>query len=153
MSFERWMRRLGAALAPEEDHPERRNALERVSATLLIEIARADHHIDAAERETIRDAIARSSNLPAAELDEVLEAALADSDASVSLYEHAQTINHTLDKGGKIALVEQMWRVAFADGDLDGYEEYTIRKLADLFHLEHRDFMQAKLRVLESVGG
>lgn len=149
MSFERWMTRLGAALAPEAKAEDTRDALERVTAILLVEIARADHDVDDAERATIRDALARSSNLPAAELDELVDTALADSDASISLYAHVKRVNDALDKGGRIALVEQMWRVALADGDIDGYEEYTIRKLADLLYLKHRDFMQAKLRVID----
>lgn len=152
MSFEKWMSRLGAVLAPEAAEDETRDALERVSAVLLVEIARSDHDVDEAERAAIRTALAGSSSLSADELDAVLDTALADSNANVSLHAHVQRINDGLDKRGKIALVEQMWRVALADGDIDGYEEYTIRKLADLLYLKHRDFMQAKHRVLEAAG-
>lgn len=153
MSFDRWMTRLGAALAPERgEEDETRRALEQVSATLLVEIARSDHDVDADERATIRAALAGSFALAPEEIDEILDAALADSDASVSLHAHVRRINESLDKAGKIALVEQMWRVALADGDIDGHEEYTVRKLADLLYVKHRDFMQAKLRVLEAAG-
>ena len=37
-----------------------------------------------------------------------------------------------------------MWAIAYADGDLDKYEEYIIRKVADLLHVSHSDFMHAK---------
>lgn len=42
--------------------------------------------------------------------------------------------------------MELLWRVAFADGRLDRYEEHLIRRIADLLHLPHRDFIRAKLR-------
>jgi len=157
MSFDRWLNRLGAAFAPatpgdgerDGEHDGGRDALERVCAMLLVEIARSDHEVDEAELATIRAALAGSSALAPDELAAVIDAAVADSDVNVSLHAHVQRINDALDKDGKIALVEQMWRVALADGDIDGYEEYTIRKLADLLYLKHRDFMQAKLRVAE----
>ena len=64
----------------------------------------------------------------------------------MSLHSHVRIINDNLSKSDKLLLVEQMWRVAYADGNIDCYEEYTIRKLCDLLYLKHRDFMQAKLR-------
>ncbi|RMG28378.1 MAG: TerB family tellurite resistance protein, partial [Gammaproteobacteria bacterium] len=39
-----------------------------------------------------------------------------------------------------------------ADGRLDKYEEYLVRKLADLLHVRHADLVQAKHRVLAHLG-
>ena len=94
----------------------------------------------------------QASTIDDAELDSILDAVLADAQHTVSLHEHIRQINGSFDKPRKLMLVEQMWRVALADGDLDKYEEYTIRKMCDLLHVKHRDFIQAKLRVLESAG-
>ena len=58
-------------------------------------------------------------------------------------------INSGFTREQKLALIEQMWRVAYADGDLDKYEEYTIRKLSDLLYVEHHEFIRAKLRAME----
>ncbi|MCB1855441.1 MAG: TerB family tellurite resistance protein, partial [Halieaceae bacterium] len=38
-----------------------------------------------------------------------------------------------------------MWRVAYADGDLDKYEEYLIRQVAELTYVPHGDYIRAKL--------
>jgi uncharacterized tellurite resistance protein B-like protein len=43
-----------------------------------------------------------------------------------------------------------MWRVAFADGHLDKHEEGIIRRVADLLHLRHSEFMQCKLLARDS---
>jgi uncharacterized tellurite resistance protein B-like protein len=122
--------------------------MERVSAILLVEIARADHDIDSAERDEIARAIGASSALPAEEVDELIDEAMCEADATLSLHTHVSEINRQFDKQNKLALVEHMWRVALADGKIDQYEEYTIRKLCDLIHVKHRDFMQAKHRAI-----
>ena len=152
MTFDRWMTRLGAALAVDAPpEGEAHGDLERVTALLLVEIARSDHEVAPEELATIRAALAQSSSLEAAELDEIVAESQADAEAALSLHGYVARVNESLDKQGKIRLVEQMWRVALADGDIDRYEEYTIRKLAELLYLKHRDFMQAKLRVLDAV--
>jgi uncharacterized tellurite resistance protein B-like protein len=121
--------------------------IERVSATLLVEIARADHDIRQDERDAIFKALAATSSLAAPELNELVDEALANADNTISLHAHVSLINEAFNGQDKVALVEQMWRVAFADGNVDGYEEYTIRKLCDLLYVRHRDYMQAKLKV------
>lgn len=124
--------------------------IERVCAILLVEIARADHEIESVEREEIARAIGASSALSATEIDELIDEALCEADATLSLHSHISEINRQFSKQEKFALVEQMWRVALADGKVDQYEEYTIRKLCDLIYVKHRDFMQAKHRAIGS---
>ena len=47
-----------------------------------------------------------------------------------------------------MALVAQMWQLAFADGELDALEEHRIRRLADLLYVSHGDFIRTKLEVM-----
>ena len=65
---------------------------------------------------------------------------------SVSLYEFTSRLNEELSPEEKADTVEMLWRVAFADGRLDKYEEHLIRKAADLLHVPHRRFIRAKLK-------
>ena len=64
--------------------------------------------------------------------------------------QHARLINDEFNREQKIHLIEQLWRVAFADQELDRYEEALVRKISELLHVPHRDFIQAKHRVQES---
>lgn len=43
-------------------------------------------------------------------------------------------------------LVEPMWHIAFSDGELDKYEDYLIRKITELIHVSHGDFIRCKLK-------
>lgn len=144
------LKRLESSLDPATPDAIDATDKERVSALLLFEVARIDQDIDEAELATIRRAVASASRLPDTEIDEIVETAMADADSTVSLHAHIDLVNRHFDKAARLDLVEAMWRVAYADGDLDKYEEHTIRKLSDLLHVRHRDFIQAKLRVVES---
>jgi uncharacterized tellurite resistance protein B-like protein len=127
--------------------------LERVAAVLLVEIARSDQSIDEVELKAISDAIVSASSLRREEVDELVAEAVADADAAISLHAHLRFVNDNLDPQARAKLVENMWRVALADGDIDRYEEHRIRSLSDLLYLKHRDFMQAKHRALEAHSG
>lgn len=146
--FSQWIERItsAAGTAEEVDVAD----VERISAALLVEIARADHQLDDGEIESINLALQHSSTVDNEELTEIVNAAVVDADSAVSLHEHIRLVNTHFSRAQKLLLLEQMWRVAAADGNIDQYEDYTIRKLSDLLHMRHSEFIQAKLRVIES---
>ena len=41
-------------------------------------------------------------------------------------------------------MIENMWRIAYSDSNLDKYEEYLIRKISELTYVSHKDFIRAK---------
>ena len=147
--FQQWMKNLqfGAETQAEPDQ----YWLERLTALLLVEIARADSEIGESEVDTISQALKLSSaSISESEVEEIVTTARQDAESSISFRDHVREINKGFNRAQKLMLIEQMWRVAYADGDLDKYEEYTIRKLADLLFVDHQDFIKAKLRVIES---
>ena len=124
--------------------------MARVSAALLVEVARADHQLEATEVNSITAALQQSSSLEKSEISDIVNSALLEADSAISLHEHIRLVNDHFDQQQKRLLIEQMWRVAAADGDIDHYEDYTIRKVSDLIHVRHSEFIKAKLRVVES---
>ena len=70
---------------------------------------------------------------------------------STSLYEYTRLINDLCDSEDKIRLISNLWSIAFADKHLDKYEEYLIRKISDLLHVSHKDFIQQKLLAKETL--
>ena len=76
----------------------------------------------------------------------MLELARQESQDSHSLHPFLRRINRHFDPEQKAEILEDLWRVAFADGRLDKYEEYHIRRIADLLHLPHSAFIRAKHR-------
>ncbi len=121
-----------------------KGTIEFAAAVLMTEISRADSSIDQEERKVIDDALVNHFKLDAEEAREILEAAESEVDHSVSLHEFTRLINDSLSQEDKIKIVELLWHVAFADAVLDKYEEYFIRKIADLLYISHKDYIRTK---------
>lgn len=115
-------------------------------AALLVEVLRADYDTSFAERRQVIDAIGRLLELDAS----ACEALLADAEQSVDrahdLHQFTSQLNDSLSHPEKLSLMEQLWRVARADEIVHKYEEHLIRRVADLLHVSHREFIAAKLR-------
>ncbi|MBB3168975.1 TerB family tellurite resistance protein [Simiduia aestuariiviva] len=126
---------------------EARPCQQLAGIALLVEVAMADGHMDSTERAELQTAIARSQQMSEAAVGQLLERATRQQREATSVYEFTRVINDEFTAAEKFELVQAMWAVAYADGNLDKYEEHTIRKLADLIHLPHSEFIRAKLSV------
>lgn len=128
--------------AVEEDSSIRQ--IDLASAALLIEVMKADHQLDERESEKFLDVLKSSYNIPDAELQELKQLAEAESRQATSLYQFTKLINEHYDYEEKVALIENMWRIAFSDDELDRYEDHLIRKISDLIYVSHSDFIRSK---------
>src|ERR1044071_2416460 len=114
-------------------------------AELLLERTRADYAADAPEVARVRELLRRAYQLQDDELEALLREAGERLTRSVSLYDTVATINAALGAEERRNLVGMLWRVAYADGKLDKYEEALLRKLCDLLFVSHADFIKEKL--------
>jgi uncharacterized tellurite resistance protein B-like protein len=133
--------RLGAAqadAAPDE------NTLQLVTAALLVETARADFDDAPEELAVARRLIAAHFELDDEATAALLTAAGERADDAVSLHEFTRLLNGRLDEARKLRVLEMMWRVAHADGRIDKHEEHLLRRVADLLHLSHGDFVRLR---------
>jgi len=46
----------------------------------------------------------------------------------------------------KIKLIDQLWKIAYADKALDKYKEQVIRRITELIYVSHSDFITSKLK-------
>jgi uncharacterized tellurite resistance protein B-like protein len=138
------------ALAGPADLAQRQHTRHLAAAALLIEVSRADHTQDEAEQLAVVHAIKRAHNFNDQEIATLVDSAKASVDTAASLQEFTRVLNEQLSAEDRAALVEDMWRVAYADGRLDKYEEYMIRKISDLLYVPHSQFIRAKLNASTS---
>ncbi len=127
------------------------HGLQLATAALLFEMLRADDAEHPEERDTLEQALRSSFTLSESETRELARLAEREAAESVSLYQFTGLINKHFSPEDKIRVVEMLWQVAYADGRLDRYEEALVRKIAELIHVPHRQFIQAKHRVLQTV--
>jgi uncharacterized tellurite resistance protein B-like protein len=115
-------------------------------AALLVEVLRADYDVAGTEREQVLESIRGILGLDATQGAELLAEAEQQVDRAHDLHQFTAEINRALPHEEKLRLVEQMWRVAQADATVHKYEEHIIRRVSDLLHVSHREFIAAKLR-------
>ncbi|MBK1872034.1 TerB family tellurite resistance protein [Marinobacter sp. 1-3A] len=131
--------------APETEHHKAEEHQLAIAATaLMVQLSRVDSEQDERELQTIIDCAIKAHQLTPEEAKDILDTALSQADDATSLYEFTGQINEALDQDAKQALLENIWHVALADDRIDKYEEHLIRRIADLLHLNHREFMQAR---------
>ena len=93
-----------------------------------------------------RQILLEKFNLDKKNIDELISLARDEVDHIVSLHEFAEIINNHLSAKEKSEIIEYLWRVAYADAYIHKYEEYYIRKIADLLHVSHSDYIKTKLK-------
>ncbi len=118
--------------------------LQIATATLLLEVVRADFEIQQSELDKIRLILSRQFKLNANELEQMITEAGENADRLVSLQHITRQLNEQFSEPEKIRVIEMMWEVVFADGNLDHYEEYLIRQVAELLYLPHSAFIKAR---------
>lgn len=135
---------LGGDAAPRDETPE--EAVNLATAALLMEMVRSDFEVDAQELETVKGVMRGLVGGNEKALHELLRRAEQEAEESVSLYEFTRLIHENLDPAEKLEIVENLWRVAFADGRLDDHEVHMMRKVQGLLHIPQEDFVAAKQR-------
>jgi uncharacterized tellurite resistance protein B-like protein len=143
------IRRLFDSRLEHGNEPPGEDRLALATAALLVEIMRADREADASERARILEVLEATFSLPRTELEEIARLAEAEAEDAHDLYQFTRLVNERYGQPERIALVRNLWRVAFADGDLDRHEEHLVRRVADLLHVRHSDFIRAKQEARE----
>ncbi|SMF57888.1 Uncharacterized conserved protein, tellurite resistance protein B (TerB) family [Alteromonadaceae bacterium Bs31] len=114
-------------------------------AALLIEVAVIDQQFDPAELGALHQVLQHKFGLSAEECETLTTLAKAEREEASSLYQFTQLVNDSCSPAEKYQLIKGMWTIAYADGNLDKYEEYVVRKVAELIYVSHSDFIRAKL--------
>ena len=115
----------------------------------MIEVAYADNQLDESELKAMANSLSKL-DIEKEEIQEIVDATLVKSKESISFYEHTRILNDQLDYDQKKEVLNSVWSIAFADGEMDKHEEHLIRRIADLLYLNHKDFINAKLNQKET---
>jgi uncharacterized tellurite resistance protein B-like protein len=131
--------------APTSASASPEHTLELATAVLLVEVMRADPALGAPERLAVVQALRGKFTLAEDELARLVELAEEKARGSNDFFQFTNVINDRFSHPQKVAMVEAMWRVAYADGHLDAHENHLISKVAGLLHVTHGEYIAAKL--------
>lgn len=128
---------------------DRDHAARLASAALLVEMSHLADGNDGVQLSVLESTVRRKFDLSAEETHELLELARTEQREAVDYYQFTSLIRDHFDYPDRVRLIEALWRVAYADNELEPLEEHMVRKIADLLYVEHSDFITAKLRVAQ----
>lgn len=128
------------------------HALRLATAALLIEATRADRAVSEAEMAAADGALRETFGLSEAEARELIALGEAQAAEAVSLYEFTHLIDKGFDAARKRRVVALLWRVVFADARLEAHEEHLVRRVAELIHVPHKDFIDTKIEARRAAG-
>jgi uncharacterized tellurite resistance protein B-like protein len=117
------------------------------TCALLLEISYIDGEFSELERERIISILKRDYGLSDSYAVSLMEVSKKELQGSIDLWRFTNLINQNYTMEEKIQIIETIWHVAYADGELDKHEDYLIHKLARLLRLTHKQLIDAKLGV------
>lgn len=135
---------ISVATVPESDGADREATLRLATAVLMIDVARADHVFEESEFDSMLQLIESHFELSPEQAAELVNAAGDKADDMVSLFEFTQLLHKHLDEQEKARIVSLLWQVAYADGQLDKYEDALVLKISDLLYVSRGRVMRLK---------
>ncbi|MEP6965613.1 MAG: TerB family tellurite resistance protein [Polaromonas sp.] len=127
-------------------------ALRLASAVLLVEVMRADPTLNAAEREAVMARLHKKFALSDEEAARLFELAELTARGASDFYQFTSRINESFTHAQKIAIIENMWQIAYSDAHLDANENQLISKIAGLLYVTQGEYIGAKMRAKEAAG-
>ncbi len=133
------------SLAEDNSQPANEISLEIACSVLLCEVMLADGQLDDTEREKLNSILLQQFHLTEVEVKDIIKRSLTLCENATDFYQFTSKINENYSTEQRIKMLDLLWKVAYADGELASIEEHIIRKIADLLHLRHSEYIQTKL--------
>lgn len=135
---------ISAPPSPETGNEQRKAALRTATAVLMLDVARADHVFEDSEFTRVLDLVESHFHLAPEEAAQLVNSADEKAESLVSLHDFTQLLHNNLEEEEKARIISMLWQVAYADGNLDKYEDSLVLKISDLLHVSRGRVMRLK---------
>ena len=122
-------------------------SLHLACAALFVEMMYMDDKTRAEEQEMIIKSVRDVFSLSVEEAKTLIFLATQQRKQATDYYQFTSLINKGFTQEQKTTVIKKLWKIAYADGELDKYEENMVRKMADLLHVPHLEFIRTKIQV------
>ena len=117
----------------------------RLAATaLLIHVISLDGEPTEAERRKLHSLIESHFGLDRGTADRLIASATQVEGEAVDLYHFTSIIMRSLNEDGRKRIVEMMWEVVYADGQVTEFEDNVVWRASDLLGISQRDRIDLK---------
>ncbi len=122
-------------------------SLHLACAALFVEMMYMDDKTRVEEQDMILISVRDIFSLSVEEANTLIVLATQQRKQATDYYQFTSLINKGFTQEQKNTLIKTLWKIAYADGELDKYEENMVRKMADLLHVPHQEFIKTKIQV------
>ena len=122
-------------------------SLHLACAALFVEMMYMDDNARSEEQEMIIKSVRDVFSLSVEEAKTLISLATQQRKQATDYYQFTSLINKGFTQEQKTTVIKKLWKIAYADGELDKYEENMVRKMADLLHVPHLEFIRTKIQV------
>ena len=135
---------ISAPATTDDAAARREDAIRSATAVLMVDVARADYVFEDSEFDSVLRLVQSHFELSAEEAAALVNAADEEAERLTSLHEFTQLLHSNLDEREKARIVFLLWKIAYADGRLDKYEDALVLKISDLLHVSRGAVMRLK---------
>ena len=122
--------------------------MKLAASALLVEVAMVDRDFNPAERDRIIQFVKTKFSLEETIASQLILRAEAEVEGSVQLYGITSAIRHGLSYEDRVELIECLWKVAYADGQVDPFEDQLMRRIGELIYVTDKDRGTARKKAI-----
>jgi uncharacterized tellurite resistance protein B-like protein len=123
------------------------NGYQLAATALLIHVISLDGQPTETERRKLHGLIESRFGLDRGSADHLIASATLVEGEAVDLYHFTSVIVRSVDDAGRLRIVEMMWELVYADGQVSEFEDNVVWRAADLLGVSSRDRIELKHRV------
>ena len=117
------------------------------ASALLIHVISLDGEPSEAEKRKLHSLIESRFGLDRGTADHLIASATLVEGEAVDLYHFTSVIMRSVNEEGRLRIVEMMWELVYADGEVSEFEDSVVWRAADLLGVSSRDRIDLKQRV------
>lgn len=135
------------------DEPQAKDIDDKIAlGVLLWVVAEADEKFLPEEEEKIKEILTLYSKISIEDIPTILASIKEAAKERIDLYRFTKEVSEKLPRDIRISIIENLFRIACVDKELDNNELETIRKISGLFRIEHSSFINAKIKIKKEFG-
>jgi uncharacterized tellurite resistance protein B-like protein len=120
----------------------------RLAATaLLIHVISLDGEPSEIEKRKLHGLLESRFGLDPGAADQLIASATLVEGEAIDLYHFTSVIMRSVNEEGRLRIVEMMWELVYADGQVSEFEDNVVWRAADLLGVSSRDRIDLKHRV------
>jgi uncharacterized tellurite resistance protein B-like protein len=123
------------------------------ATALLVHVVSLDGEPSRIEKRKLHSLIESRFKLDHGTADQLIASATRVEGEAVDLYHFTSVIMRSVNEEGRLRIIEMMWELVYADGQVSEFEDNVVWRAADLLGISSRDRIELKQRVAERQSG